>query len=46
LDDPGATVAFENTEWAEELSAQDEHSQYFIAELDGRPIAARATGPR
>jgi aminoglycoside 6'-N-acetyltransferase len=39
-DAPDATVAFENTEWAEELSAQDEHSQYFIAELDGRPIGA------
>jgi aminoglycoside 6'-N-acetyltransferase len=39
-DDPDATVAFANTEWAEELAAQDEHSQYFIAELDGRPIGA------
>ena len=39
-DDPNATVAFENTEWAEELAAQDEHSYYFIAELDGRPIGA------
>jgi aminoglycoside 6'-N-acetyltransferase len=39
-DDPGATIAFANTEWAEELAAQDEHSQYFIAELDGRPIGA------
>jgi len=39
-DDPNATVAFENTEWAEELAAQDEHSCYFIAELDGRPIGA------
>ena len=39
-DDPAATVAFASTEWAEELAAQDEHSQYFIAELDGRPIGA------
>jgi aminoglycoside 6'-N-acetyltransferase len=39
-DDPNATVAFANTEWAEELAAQDEHSQYFIGELDGRPIGA------
>ena len=39
-DDPDATIAFANTDWAEELAAQDEHSQYFIAELDGRPIGA------
>jgi aminoglycoside 6'-N-acetyltransferase len=39
-DDPDATIAFENTDWAEELAAQDEHSQYFIAELGGRPIGA------
>src|SRR5687768_7322195 len=39
-DDPNATIAFAGTEWAEELAAQDEHSQYFIAELDGRPIGA------
>jgi aminoglycoside 6'-N-acetyltransferase len=39
-DDPSATVAFASTEWAEELAAQDEHSYYFIAELDGRPIGA------
>jgi aminoglycoside 6'-N-acetyltransferase len=39
-DDPDATIAFENTDWAEELASQDEHSQYFIAELDGRPIGA------
>jgi aminoglycoside 6'-N-acetyltransferase len=39
-DDPDATVAFEDTDWAEELAAQDEYSQYFIAELDGRPIGA------
>ena len=39
-DDPGATVAFADTNWAEELAAQDQHSQYFIAELDGRPIGA------
>ena len=39
-DDPNATVAFEDTEWSEELATQDEHSYYFIAELDGRPIGA------
>jgi len=39
-DDPNATVAFEGTEWAEELAVQDEHSQWFIGELDGRPIGA------
>ena len=39
-DDPNATVAFEDTEWSEELAAQDEHSYYFIAEVGGRPIGA------
>ena len=39
-DDPDATIAFQDTEWAEELAAQDEHSQYFIGEVDGRPIGA------
>lgn len=39
-DDPDATVAFANADWAEELAAQDEHAQYFIGELDGRPIGA------
>ena len=39
-DDPHATVAFEGTDWAEELAAQDEHSQWLIGEEDGRPIGA------
>jgi aminoglycoside 6'-N-acetyltransferase len=39
-DDPNAVVAFADTDWGEELAAQNEHSQYFIAELDGRPIGA------
>jgi aminoglycoside 6'-N-acetyltransferase len=39
-DDPAATIAFADTDWAEELAARDAHSQYFIAELDGRPIGA------
>lgn len=39
-DDPEATVAFENTDWAVELATQSEHSQYFIGEVDGRPIGA------
>jgi aminoglycoside 6'-N-acetyltransferase len=39
-DDPGATVAFADTDWADELAAQTQYSQYFIAELDRRPIGA------
>ena len=39
-DDPNAKIAFDGVEWREELAAQDEHSQYFIGELDGRPIGA------
>jgi aminoglycoside 6'-N-acetyltransferase len=39
-DDPNATIAFGGIEWAEELAAQNEHSEYLIAELDGRPIGA------
>jgi len=39
-DDPHATVAFEDTDWHEELAAQDEYSQWLIGELDGRPIGA------
>ena len=39
-DDPATTVAFGDTDWAVELASQDEYSEYFIAELDGRPIGA------
>jgi aminoglycoside 6'-N-acetyltransferase len=39
-DDPAAEKAFEDTYWPDELAAQDEHNQYLIAELDGRPIGA------
>jgi aminoglycoside 6'-N-acetyltransferase len=39
-DDPAATVAFENTDWTEELQTPSEVSAYYIAELDGRPIGA------
>ena len=39
-DDPAAEKAFEDTYWPDELAAQDEHNQYVIAELDGRPIGA------
>jgi aminoglycoside 6'-N-acetyltransferase len=39
-DDPNATIAFGGIEWVEELAAQNEHSEYWIAELDGRPIGA------
>jgi aminoglycoside 6'-N-acetyltransferase len=39
-DDPAAEKAFEDACWPDELAAQDEHNQYLIAELDGRPIGA------
>ena len=39
-DDPDAEVAFDDVEWRAELASQDELSQYFMAELDGRPIGA------
>jgi aminoglycoside 6'-N-acetyltransferase len=39
-DDPAAEKAFQDTYWPDELAAQDEHSRYLIAELDGRPIGA------
>ena len=39
-DDPDAEVAFDDVEWRTELASQDEFSQYFVAELDGRPIGA------
>jgi aminoglycoside 6'-N-acetyltransferase len=39
-DDPSATIAFEDADWEDELAAQDEHSQWFIGEIDGRPIGA------
>jgi aminoglycoside 6'-N-acetyltransferase len=39
-DDPNATIAFGGIEWRDELAAQNEHSEYVIAELDGRPIGA------
>ena len=39
-DDPNATGAFEGVEWADELARQSEHYQYFLGELDGRPIGA------
>jgi aminoglycoside 6'-N-acetyltransferase len=39
-DNAHAAIAFEDTDWAEELASQDEYSQYFLAELDGRPIGA------
>lgn len=37
-DRPGATVAFADTEWADEFAQQDEYSRYYVGELDGRPI--------
>jgi aminoglycoside 6'-N-acetyltransferase len=37
-DDPNATIAFEDTEWAEELAAQDEHSYYLIAVVMGTDL--------
>jgi aminoglycoside 6'-N-acetyltransferase len=39
-DDPDAEVAFGGMYWPTELAMQDEFYQYFIAELDGRPIGA------
>jgi aminoglycoside 6'-N-acetyltransferase len=39
-DDPQAQKAFDDAYWPDELAAQDEHSEYLIAELDGRPIGA------
>jgi aminoglycoside 6'-N-acetyltransferase len=39
-DDPAAEKAFENAYWPDELAAQDENSQYLIAELNGKPIGA------
>ena len=39
-DDPKAKKAFQDSDWTEELAAQNEYSQYLIAELDGRPIGA------
>lgn len=39
-DDPDAPKAFGDTYWPDELAMQDEFYQYYIAELDGRPIGA------
>jgi len=39
-DDPDATIAFGGTDWDEELATQDEHSEWVIGEVDGRPIGA------
>ena len=39
-DDPNADTAFEDADWSEELAAQDQYNQFFIAEIDGRPIGA------
>ena len=43
-DDPNATIAFADTEWAEELASQDEHSYYFIAEVVGTDLFSRIVG--
>lgn len=39
-DNPAAESAFDNVNWSDELAAQDEHSEYLIAALNGRPIGA------
>ena len=39
-DDTGASKAFGDAVWADELAAQSEVSRYFVAEVDGRPIGA------
>lgn len=39
-DDPDAPKAFGDAYWPDELAMQSEVNEYFIAELDGRPIGA------
>jgi aminoglycoside 6'-N-acetyltransferase len=39
-DDPDALKAFGDLYWPEELAMQSDVYEYFIAELDGRPIGA------
>lgn len=39
-DDPDASSAFADIDWAEEIATSSEVSFYLIAELDGRPIGA------
>jgi aminoglycoside 6'-N-acetyltransferase len=39
-DDPNATMAFDDIDWAEEIAQQSDVYRYYIAELDGRPIGA------
>ena len=39
-DDPEASRAFGDIDWAKEIAAADPSSQYFMAELHGRPIGA------
>ncbi|MCV7191968.1 GNAT family N-acetyltransferase [Mycolicibacterium brumae] len=39
-DNPDATTAFEDTDWAEEITAASSVSYYLIAEVDARPIGA------
>lgn len=39
-DNPMADKAFEDAYWPDEIAAQNEHSQYFIAELHGRAVGA------
>lgn len=39
-DNPASNTAFEDIHWPDEISAQDQHNEYLIAELDGRPIGA------
>lgn len=39
-DNPEAATAFEDINWNDEISAQDQYTEYLIAELDGRPIGA------
>jgi aminoglycoside 6'-N-acetyltransferase len=39
-DDPNATTAFDDIDWAREIAMQSEVYEYLIAELDGRPIGA------
>jgi len=39
-DDPEALIAFDNADWAEEISDPDPASHFYVAEIEGRPIGA------
>ena len=39
-DNPAATTAFDNTDWAQEITGAGDADYHLIAEVDGRPIGA------